>query len=358
MDNQRKLDCKNRLKSGQCRGNFEQGRIRMIRFPRLDTAMVMLAVLLAVFVFGKASGAEQREVYPAKPIALVCPLAPGGGNDTLARFIAKHLSESLGQQVIVVNRPGAGGNLGAEFVARSKPDGYTLLLGGSGQLVAPRSARIKFDPQRDFAPITMVGEFPSVLVVQPSLPVKTVRDLIDLAKSRPGQINYGSSGYGSSGHLVMEQFKHMAGIDMAHIPYKGASQAMTNLLAGEVSLVFSSPAGALSFVREGQVRALAISGSKRIAALPDIPTLDESGLTGFNTTVWLSVVAPAATPKNIITRLNSEIVKIVERKTTQEWLAKNGLEPIGNTPEEFAAKLKSDIENLEKLVRETGIVLE
>ncbi|OGA48939.1 MAG: hypothetical protein A3G24_09190 [Betaproteobacteria bacterium RIFCSPLOWO2_12_FULL_62_13] len=317
---------------------------------RLHTWLLPALVVLA------ASAVAQPQNYPVKPIRLVVPLAPGGGNDTLARYMGKHLTDNLGQQIVVENRPGGGGRVGAEHVARAAPDGYTLLMSGTGQLVVSLTHG-KPDMRTDFAPIAIIGEYPSLLAVHPSLPVVTVNDLIKLAKSRPGQINYASAGNGSAGHLVMEMLRTMAGIDIVHIPYKGAGPAMIEVMAGQVSLIFNNPLASLPHVKAGRLRALAVSGSRRMTAAPDIPTVAESGLPGFDATLFLGILGPAATPRDIVTRLNGEVVKIVQRREVQNTLLQQGMEPVGSTPEQFAARIRSDMDKLAKVIRDSGLRL-
>ena len=296
------------------------------------------------------------QAYPVKPIRLVVPLAPGGGNDTLARYVGKYLTESLGQSVVVENRAGGGGLAGGEYVAHAAPDGYTLVVAGSGLIVVTLTHK-QLNFQRDFTPIAMIGEYATLLVCHPSLPVTNVRELIKLAKSRPGQLNFASAGNGSAGHLVLEMFRSAAGIDVVHIPYKGAGPAATEVMAGQVSLLFNNPLGSMSHVRSGRLRALAISGPRRIAALPEVPTIAESGLPGFDATFFLGLLGPLALPRDIVTRLNSEMVKIVQRREFQELLALQGMEAMSGTPEDFAARIKSEMEKTAKVVRESGMRL-
>ena len=315
---------------------------------KLFAAAIVLALV--------QSGAANAQTYPVKPVRLIVPLAPGGGNDTLARFMAKQLTESIGQQVIVENRPGGGGLVGGEFAARAAPDGYTLVVSGSGLLVVTL-AYAKLDMRKDFTPIALIGEYASLLVVHPSLPVKSVADLIRFAKSRPGQLNYGSAGTGSAGHLVMEMFRTRAGIDMVHVPYKGAGPALTEVMAGQVSILFSNPLGSAGFVKAGRLRPLAVSGPRRVAALPDVPTVAESGLPGFNSTFFLGLMGPAGLPRDIVMRLNGETVKSLQRRDVQDWLAAQGMDPLGGSPEDFAARIRTDIETMAKVIRDAGVRL-
>jgi tripartite-type tricarboxylate transporter receptor subunit TctC len=313
-----------------------------------------LCVAILAAVASPVAGAQQ---YPSKAVRLVVPLAPGGGADTLARYLAKHLTEALGQQVVVENRPGGGGVVGGEFAARAAPDGYTLMIGGSGQLVVTMTHR-KPDIREDFTAISGVLDFPSLLMAHPSLPVRTVADLIKLAKARPGQINYGSPGIGSAGHLNMEMLRSAAGIDIVHVPYRGAGPALTDVMAGQVQLLFSNPLGGVGAVKAGRVRAIAVSGKNRLSTMPDVPTIAESGIPGYETTSFLGLLGPAGMPREIVMRLNSDTVKSVQRRDFQEWLAQQGAQPAASTPEAFAAKIKSEMDKLVKVVREARIKLD
>jgi len=314
-----------------------------------------LAAIVASALFAVPAWA-QAQAYPAKAIRLIVPLAPGGGNDTLARYIAKYLTESLGQSVVVENRTGGGGLAGGEFAARAAPDGYTLLVAGSGLIVVSLTHK-QVNLQRDFTPIANIGEYAALLTCHPSLPVKNVRELIALAKSRPGQLNFASAGNGSAGHLVMEMFRSAAKIDVVHIPYKGAGPAATELMAGQVSLLFNNPLGSLPHVKAGRIRGLAVSGPQRLKAMPDVPTVAESGLPGFDITFFLGLLGPLNLPRDIVTRLNTETVKIMQRRDIQDALTVQGMEAVITTPEEFAARIKSDMEKTAKVVKESGMKL-
>jgi tripartite-type tricarboxylate transporter receptor subunit TctC len=319
-------------------------------------ARVWPGLSLAVIATLVASGAVHAQNYPSKPVRLVVPLAPGGGNDTLARYLGKYLTESLGQSVIIENRTGGGGLAGGEYAARSSPDGYTLIVAGSGLIVVTLTHK-QLNFQRDFTPIANIGEYAALLVTHPSLPVKNVRELIKLAQSQPGQLNFASSGNGSAGHLVMEMFRSAAKIDVVHIPYKGAGPAATEVMAGQVSLLFNNPLGSMPHVKAGRLRALAISGPRRIVAMPDVPTIAESGLPGFEATFFLGLLGPLALPRDIVTRLNAETVKIVQRREVQDALALQGMEAVSGTPEDFAARIKSEMNKTAKVVRESGMRL-
>jgi tripartite-type tricarboxylate transporter receptor subunit TctC len=312
-----------------------------------------LALTVIVLLISQAVRA-QAPAYPVKPIRIVVPLAPGGGNDTLARFIAKPLSESLGQQLVVENRPGGGGLVGGEYVARSAPDGYTLVVSGSGLLVVTLAHR-KLDMTKDLAPIAVIGEYSSLLVVHPSLPVKSVAELIQFAKARPGQLNYGSAGMGSAGHLVTEMFRTRAGLDMVHVPYKGAGPALTELLAGQVTMVLSNPLGSQPLVKAGRLRPLAVTGPRRLAGLPDVPTMSEAGLKDFSSTFFLGLMGPAGLPGDIVVRLNREVNAALQRAEVQNWLSAQGMEPAGGSPEQFAARIRNDLDAMAKVIRDAGL---
>ena len=313
----------------------------------------LLGLSLTIFF---ALNVAVAQSYPAKPIRLIVPLAPGGGNDTLARYVGKYLTESLAQSVVVENRAGGGGIAGGEYVARSAPDGYTLVVAGSGLIVATLTHK-QLSFQRDFTPIALIGEYATLLVCHPSLPVTDVRDLIKLAKSKPGQLNFASAGNGSAGHLVMEMFRTAANIEVVHIPYKGAGPAATDVMAGQVSLLFNNPLGSIPHVKSGRLRALGSSGARRITAMPDVPTIAESGLPGFEATFFLGLLGPPALSRDIVARLNTETVKIVQRREFQELLTLQGMEAMSGTPEDFTARIRSEIDKTVKVVRDSGMKL-
>ena len=312
-----------------------------------------VAALWCAILF--CAGAAEAQ-YPGKSIRLIVPLAPGGGNDILSRGLSKHLSESLGQSVVIDNRPGASGIIGTETAARAAPDGYTLLMAGSGQMSINPSLyrKLPYDPFRDFVPITLVASFPSLLTVHPSLPVKNVKDLMALAMARPGQLNYASSGNGSGSHLAMELFKVMAGLSIVHIPFKGAGPALSELIAGHVSLLFNNPLSSMPYAQSGRIRAVAVTGAKRLKAMPEIPTVGESGLPGFDATVWLGLFAPAGVPVEITTRLQFEVVKILGRTDVQDNFARQGIDAVGNTPEQFIARIRADAAKWGSIIKASG----
>jgi tripartite-type tricarboxylate transporter receptor subunit TctC len=320
----------------------------------------LTASAIAFAVLAAFSGSIEAQTYPAKAIRMVIPFPPGGTTDILGRVAAQKLSEALGQQVVPDNRPGAAGNIGAEQVAKAPPDGYTLVtLPGSTLTIHPSLyAKLPFDPLKDFAPVTILAAVPNALVVHPSLPVRNVKELIALSKSRPGQLNYASTGAGQSTHLSMELFKTMAGVKITHVPYKGSAPAITDLLGGHVPMMFDNMPSALPHVKANKLRAIAVSTSKRSPVAPEIPTVAESGLPGFEVSVWFSVLAPANTPKEIVARLNSVLVKALQSADVREKLASQGAEAIANTPEQFTAQMKRDIAKWAKVVRDANIRLD
>ena len=316
-------------------------------------AALSLAATLAILA---PHAARAADAYPAKPVRFVVAFPPGGGTDIIARAIAQKLAERIAQQVVVDNRPGAGGNIGTDIVAKSAPDGYTMLMGSAGPLAINASlfGKMPFDPIKDLAPVTLAASTPNVLVVHPSLKAATVKELIALAKARPGEINFASSGHGTPAHLAGELFNSMAGVKMVHVPYKGAAPALADLLGGQVQLMFSTMPPALPHVKDGKLRALAVTSAKRSPAAPDLPTLDEIALPGFEANTWHGVVVPAGTPATIVARLNREIVAILHLPDVVERFSSQGAEALGSTPEEFAAYIRSETLKWARVVRESG----
>ncbi len=294
--------------------------------------------------------------YPAKPVRFIVPFAAGGPTDILARSIGQKLGDALGVSVVVDIRGGAGGTIGTELVAKSPPDGYTLLMGAtSTHAISPSLyARIGYDPIKDFAPVTLVANTPSLLAVHPALPVKSVRDLIALAKSRPGQLSYASAGNGSNNHLAGVLFCKMAGVNMVHIPYKGSGQALVDVVGGHVPLMFNNTASVMPFVRAGKLRAIALTSAARSLLLPELPTVAESGLPGFEVRSWHGVFLPAGTPPEITARLNAEIVKILRLPDVKERLNAQGVELDGSSPEELAAFVRKELAKWAIVVKESG----
>ncbi len=312
--------------------------------------------LFASIALALASGAAAQG-YPVRPIRLVVPFPPGGGNDTVARSVGFKLAAALGQQVVIDNRAGAGGIIGAEIVAKAAPDGYTLFLGGvASHGINPNlHAKLGYDPVKDFTPVSLIASAPLILVVHPSVPAKSVQELIQLAKAKPGALSFASNGTGGSSHLAAEMFKMMTSTDMLHVPYKGLSPALTDLLSGQVQLMFSSTVAILPQVRAGKLRPLAMTGARRSPAMPEVPTIAESGVTGYETASWYGVLAPAGTPRAIVDRLNLEIVKITRSPDVRERLAAEGADPVGNSPEEFAAHIKRELARWSKVIRQAHI---
>lgn len=313
----------------------------------------MLRFILAFAL--AAAGLADAQNYPTKTVRLVVPLVAGGPTDLLARLIAQPLGERLGQQVIVDNRPGAGGNIGAEMVAKSPADGYTLFMGTSGPMSINVSiySKIGYHPARDFAPVVLAASAPFVVVVHPALPVSNVKQLIALVKSKPGQLNFGAVP-GNAAHLATELFKSSAGLDMVFVPYKGAAPANTDLVAGHIQLSFASTPGAMPLVKAGRLKALAISSDKRISKLPDLPTIAESGVPGYQASVWYGIAAPAKTPPDIVARLYKESAAVLQDRATQDKMNANDFVPTIMNPEQFGAFIRSEIEKWGKVVKATG----
>ena len=316
----------------------------------LSAYRVMVAVMLA-----GASAFAGAQAYPTKPIRLIVPYPAGGGSDLLARPLAQSLTETFGQQVIVENRGGAGGNLGMELVAKSPPDGYTLVLGLTAQYAVNPSlySNLPYDPVKDFAPVALLVRNPYVLSVHPSLPVRSAKELIALAKTRAGQLVYSSAGNGSGAHLCGEMMKTMAGINVVHVPYKGAAPAMTDLISGQVQYSFLAFRSSRPHIMSGRLRALAVSTANRSAALPDLPAVAET-LPGYDLPVWYGVAAPAGTPREIVARLNAEILRTLATPDSRKRMAMDAAEPIGGTPEQFGDYIRSEIVKYAKIVKESG----
>jgi tripartite-type tricarboxylate transporter receptor subunit TctC len=312
---------------------------------------VLAALLLGCLPLAVAA----QGAYPSKPIRMIVPYPPGGPTDVLGRIVAQKLSESLGQQVVIENRPGASGMIGSELVAKAAPDGYTLLTNASIHVINPSLyPKMNFDALRDFAPVSLIAQVPLILVVNPGLPVKSVPELIALAKAQPNRLNFGSSGNAAAPHLAGESFKIATGVQMQHVPYKGSAPALTDLIGGQVQLIFDSMPSAMPHVKSGKVRALAVTTAKRSPTVPDLPTIAESGVPGFDISTWYGVWAPAGTPKDIVNKIAAEIAKALHQPAVRERLAALGAEPVGNTPEEFAAYCQSELAKWSKIVRESG----
>ena len=318
---------------------------------------ILLLVAAAVIVSAGAPGpASAQQPYPSRPIRIISPFPPGGGNDALCRIVAQKLGENVRQQVIVENRAGANGIVGTEVAARSAPDGYSIVLIPSGHAVnASLYKKLPYDSIRDFSPITLVGSSPLVLAVHPSLPAKNAKELIALAMARPGQLTYVSAGIGSSGHLGGAQFEALTGTKMVHVPYKGMALAITDLMSGQVSMTFGTSLSVVPHVRAGRLRALATTGAKRSPALPDLPTVAEAGVPGYEASLWYGFAGPARMPADIVQRLHAAIVAVLQLPDIRERLASQGVDPQYNTPEEFAKLLVTDVERWARVIKRTGI---
>jgi tripartite-type tricarboxylate transporter receptor subunit TctC len=317
------------------------------------------AAAVALLIAALMPGMTVAQTYPARPVRFIVPFAPGGSTDLLARFLAPRLTETLGQTVVVDNRGGAGGVIGAELAARAPADGYTIVLGSPGPLtINPNLQRMPYDSLRDFAPIALATISPFTLVVHPSVPVNSVKDLLALARAKPGQLNYGSAGNGSVGHFSSEQFKALAGVDIVHVPYKGAGPAVADLVGGRLQLMFENLPTVLPHVRSGKLKMLAVGTRARSALVPEYPTVAEAGVPGYESSTAFGVLAPAKTPTSIITRLNQETLKALRVPDMKEKLSGLGLEPVGSTPQQYAEHLKEELAKYGRIVKAAGIKLD
>jgi tripartite-type tricarboxylate transporter receptor subunit TctC len=303
-----------------------------------------------------ASTYAHAQTYPNKPVRVVIPYPPGGGTDTLARPLAQHLTENLHQQVVIDNRGGANGNIGMELVAKAPPDGYTLVLALTAQLAVNPGLyrRLPYDPVKDFEPITLLGNGPYTLLVHPSLPAKSVKELIALARTKPGQLVYGSAGNGSGAHLATELLDSMAGVKMVHVPYKGAGPALVDLIGGNLQVLFATYLSCKQHIDAGRVRALGVTTARRLTGV-NIPTIAEAGLPGYDAGVWYAVLAPAGTPKDVVAKLHGEIVRAATHPEMKRLFMSAGIEPVNSTPEELATYMKSEITKWAKVIREANV---
>ena len=311
---------------------------------------LFLALLCALPLLAAA------DTYPSKPIRFVVPYPAGGPLDTIARLLGQKVSESVKQPVVVDNKPGAGGNIGADAVAKSPADGYTILMGAvATHAINPTLyASIPYDPVRDFIPVTQVASTPNVLVVNPSVPAASVREFIAYAKANPGKLNFGSGSTGSAGHLAGELFKTMAGVEMTHVPYKGAAPAMNDLVGGQIQLMFDNLASSLGQVKAGRVRALAVTTARRTSLAPDLPTIAESGLPGFDINTWFGIFVPANTPREVVERLHAQFTRALALPDVKERMLALGAEPVGSRPDEFAAYIRAEGEKYARLIKASG----
>jgi tripartite-type tricarboxylate transporter receptor subunit TctC len=316
----------------------------------------IVARALALVLLAATSAAIHAQNYPTKPVRFVIGFSPGGPSDILTRLVGSHLSQGLGQPFVFDNRPGAGGNIAGEITAKSPPDGYTILM-GNNSILATNAALYRnmgFDPVKDLDPVALIASQPNILVVHPSVPVKTVKELITLAKAKPGQLNYASSGSGAAAHLSAELFKSMTGTQMVHVPYKGAAPALTDVLAGQCQLIFATSLSVQPYIKSGRLRALAVTTAKRARANPELPTVSEAGVPGFEANTWHGIVTTAHTPPAIIARLNAEVNKVLHKPDVRERIEGLGGEILGGTPQEFAAYIQKEIPKWTKVVKESG----
>ncbi|HKQ29513.1 MAG TPA: tripartite tricarboxylate transporter substrate binding protein [Burkholderiales bacterium] len=316
--------------------------------------------MIRLLVFFLVATAACAQPYPSKPTRMIVPYPPGGSADILARAIGAKVGEGLGQPVVIDNRPGAGTIIGTEATAKSAPDGYTFMLGTvSSHAINPAlNPKLPFDPVKDFTPLSLVASIPFAMIVHPSVPAKSVQEFIALAKAKPGQINYSSAGNGTSNHLAGELLKSMAGIDLVHVPYKGSAPALNDLIAGQVSMMFDLVLTAAPHIKSGAARGLAVTGSQRSAILPDLPTVAESGLPGYEVSAWFGIFAPAGLPQPVAQRLNAEFVKVMREPDLKQRLASLGADPLTSSPEQFSAYLRSEIEKWAKVVKASGMKLD
>ncbi len=322
--------------------------------------MKLASLLLSALTLIVQPLVAQAQDYPSRPLRLIVPFAPGGGNDTVARAVATQLSSALGQPVVVDNRAGAGGVIGADMAAKAAPDGYTLFLGGVGSLaVNPHIVpKISYDALKDFAPVVLLASAPSVVAVNLKTPYKSLPEMTAFAKANPGRINFASNGNGSSAHIATALYETMAGVDLTHVPYKGLAPAMSDLLAGQVDIMFSSVVAITPQIKAGKLRALAITSTKRSALLPDVPTLAELGLTGYEAGSWYGLLVPAGTPAEIVRRLNAESVKALRGGNVRESLSSEGAEVVGGTPEEFARHIRAEHARVGKMIKDGRLKME
>ncbi len=321
---------------------------------------IVIAGILGVFVAAHSAGSAEAQSYPTRPITLVVGFTPGGPSDVMSRIVGRKMEEILGQPFVILNRPGAGGNLAAEMVAHAAADGYTLLM-GNNSILATNAAlykRLGFDPEKDFRPISLVGAQANILVVNPKVPAKSVAELIALAKSKPDALNYASSGHGAAAHLAGELFKSRAGVEMKHVAYKGAAPALQDVISGQVEVMFATAASVIEHIRAGTVRPLAVTTLKRSALVPELPTVDEQGLKGFDATTWHGLVAPAATPADVSATLYKTAVAALRDAAVAKSLTDLGVDVAGSTPEEFAAYIRSEIPKWTAVVKAAGAKLD
>jgi tripartite-type tricarboxylate transporter receptor subunit TctC len=320
---------------------------------RVNRIALMIAVGVSPALQGMAVFAQ---AFPAKPVRVIVPFAAGGTTDIVTRILAQRLTESWGQQLLVDNRPGAGGNIGSELVAKSPADGYTILMAtvATHGINASLYRKIPYDPISDFMPITLVASTPSVLMLNPAVPANSVKDLIALAKAKPGQLNFGSPGNGSSHHLAGELFDSMAGVKMTHVPYKGTAAALIDVMAGQIQLTFDTLPSAMPYVKGNKLKAIAVTSAKRTRSLSDLPTVSEAGVPGYEVTSWYGALAPAGTPPDVVKKLNADFVRTIRIPEVSEKMIEAGADPVANTPEQFAGFIRSELKKWAKVVQDSG----
>jgi tripartite-type tricarboxylate transporter receptor subunit TctC len=323
-------------------------------------AMTMIcAMTFAILLAGATVAPLCAQTYPSRPVRFILPFPPGGPTDILGRLLGQKLAERLGQPVVPENKPGAGANIGLEIGAKARPDGYTLTLASPSLSISPTLyKKLNYDSVKDFAPIGLVAEIPNVLLVRPDLPIKTLKELVDYAKANPGKVNFGSGGIGTSNHLASELLKNLAKVDIVHVPYKGSNQAMIGMMAGEVTMVVVGLPPAQAQIQAGKVRALAVLSEQRLPSLPAVPTSREAGIDNFEVTTWYGILAPAGTPRDIVNRLNGELVKIIAVPDTKEKMQSAGFEPMTSTPEQFGEFVKTEIVRWGKVIRDANLSID
>ena len=335
------------------RGEVKKG------FGRRAAKTMAWAVAVAILLAGVTASPLSAQTYPNRPLRFIFPFPPGGPTDILGRIIGQKLAERLGQPVVPENKPGAGANIGLEIGAKAKPDGYTITLASPSLSISPTLyKKLNYDSVKDFAPISLVAEIPNVLLVPSSSPIKSLKELIEYAKANPGKLNFGSGGIGTSNHLASELLKTLAQINIVHVPYKGSNQAMIGMMGGEVGMVVVGIPPSQGQIKAGKVRALAVLSEERLPAFPNIPTAKEAGVDNFEVTTWYGILAPAGTPREIVTRLNGELVKIIAMPDTKEKMQNAGFEPLSSTPEKFAEFVKTEIVRWGKVIKDANISIE
>jgi tripartite-type tricarboxylate transporter receptor subunit TctC len=339
-------------------GRYTGGPIVPEDSPMSSRRSLCFRVVLASFILAGGSSAARAEEWPTKPVKIVVPFAPGGGSDFIARYIARRLSEELKQPFIVDNKPGAGGNIGAEQGIKSPPDGYTLTLIASSYTVNPHVYKLNFDPVKDITPIVQISQGPLIIVTNPNVAAKTLPEFIALAKAKPNEINYASSGQGSIIHAATEMFNQRAGTKMTHVPYKGSGPALTDTIAGQTQVFFSSASTAMPQVQAGKLRAIGVTTAKRIAALPNVPTVGESGVKDYDVTLWHGLIGPRGMPPEIVNKINAAVGKALKLKESEQTLQNDGVSPAGGTPQQFGDTIRKEIDTWGKVVKAADIKAE